>query len=232
MATDSTEPMRTEVNRLGWWDSETRDVISRFLVNVCLANEMEYRNAVYLDESQTPEANTELAITEGLSHMQDCDFKCFTAADNSRIRIENAISYNWACRVRAKIPNAYLSFQKREAIFGAGVVELYLNGIADTAIEVMIDATRKTDLDTNDVQSRDIDDHLQRFKDRQDDYERFVLLNFALTKDKVVLPRDKTAHDKVYTFVLSSNTLYRGDKVLRCPAIPNLTIKAPQLWQW
>jgi hypothetical protein len=104
------------------------------------------------------------------------------------------------------IPNAYISFQERAA---PGLVDFYLNCFADTAIEVMFDASQTVN-ETNITQSQDIDGHLQRFSKSKYPWKRFFLFNFAMSKDKV-LQRDVTAHDKVYTYVRSTNTLYRGD---------------------
>jgi hypothetical protein len=101
------------------------------------------------------------------------------------------------------------------------VVDFYLNGFADTAIEIMLDATQTVDSNTK-GQSQDIDAHLQRFLDKKYSWKRYVLLNFAMTTDKLVLPRDTSAHEKVYTFVRSTNTLYRGNKVIKSPAIHRL----------
>jgi hypothetical protein len=50
-----------------------------------------------------------------------------------------------------------------------------------------------------------------------------LLVIIAISNDKVILPRDSTVYDKVYTFVRSSNTLYRGIKPIKYPAIPNLS---------
>jgi hypothetical protein len=172
---------------------------------------------LYLDEKKTHEENTEVVIVEGLSGMEDSDFKCWRHM--SEVKVENGVSFNWAYKAKIKIPNAYLQFQERGV---SGVVDVYLNGFADTAIEVMLNATQTTDVDST-RQSQDIDGHLKRFRGDKYHCKRYVLFNFAMTKDKVVLPKDETAHDKVYTYVRSTNTLYRGAKPIKSSAIPNLS---------
>lgn len=206
------------MTRLGWWDPHTRDFISRFLVNACLSAVQPGTDGVlYLDEKKTPEENAELVIVEGLQGMEDSDFKCWR--HKSGVKVENGVSFNWAYKARVKIPNAYLQFQERAE---SGVVDFYLNGFADTAIEVMLDAT-KTVRPNSTRQSQDIDGHQERLRNDKYDWKRYVLFNFAMTQDAVVLPRDTSAHDKVYTYVRSTNTLYRGAKLLKSPAIPNLS---------
>jgi hypothetical protein len=113
-----------------------------------------------------------------------------------------------------KIPNAHIAFQECSA---SGMVYLYLNSFADTAIEVMVDATQSSE--KSKCRSQDIDEHLERFRDGKYDWKRYVLFNFAMKNDKVVLPWDTSAHDKVYTFVRSTNTLYRGMKPIKFNAV-------------
>ena len=59
-------------------------------------------------------------------------------------------------------------------------------------------------------------------------YDRFALLNFAMdAKKKIVLPRDESYHDKVYTYNHATNTLYRGNKAIRAPAVSKLPCADP-----
>lgn len=205
------------LTRLGWWDCEASAFISPFLVNACLSGVTPDKDDVlYLSDKYTHEQNTELVIVKGLEHMEDSDFLC--RRGTSGVRLENGVSFNWAHRARVKVPNAYLHFQERGE---SGVVDFYLNGFADTAIEVRLDATQTVDERTK-GQSQDIDAHQTRFHDGKYHWKRYVLLNFAMSKD-AVLPRDDSAHDKVYTFVRATNTLYRGMKLIKAPAIPALS---------
>lgn len=129
-----------------------------------------------------------------------------TRQHKSGVKVEIGVSFNWAQKARTKIPNAYLHFQERGNI---DVVDFYLTGFADTAIEVMLDAMQTVDAKTK-GQTQDIDAHLKRFDDGDYPWTRYALLNFAMSKERVILPRNTFAHDKVYTFVRSTNTLYRG----------------------
>lgn len=132
------------MTRLGWWDPHTRDFISRFLANACLSAVQPETNgalygALYLDKKKTPAENAELVIVAGLQGMEDSDFHCWR--HKSSVKVENGVSFNWAYKASLKIPNAHLQFQER-AERESGVVDVYLNGFADTAIKVMLDATK------------------------------------------------------------------------------------------
>lgn len=206
------------LTRLGWWNPEACDFISRFLVNACLSCVQPGKDGViYLDQEKSAEENTELVIVAGLAGMDDSDFKCWQ--HDSVVEVENGVSFNWAHKAKLKLPNAYIHFQERGR---KGLVDFYLNGFADTAIEVILDATRTVNEETKE-QSQDMDVHLKRFTEGKYPWKRYVLFNFAMTKDEVVLPRNETAHDKVYTFVRSKNALFRGNKEIQTPAIPRLS---------
>lgn len=187
-------------------------------MNVCLSCvDPERDKVLYLDAKNSHKENTDIVIIEGLSCMDYSDFNCWR--NKSEVRVENGVSFNWASKAIVKIPNAYLHFRERSRF---GLMEFYLNGFADTAIGVMLDATQTANPESE-RQSRDIDAHLQRFCAKEYTRRRFVLLNFAMNSDDIVLPMDASAHDKVYTFVRSTNTLYRGVELLRSPAIPDFS---------
>jgi hypothetical protein len=65
-------------------------------------------NVHYLSEKKSREENTELVIIEGLSGMEDSDFKCWR--HESGIKVEDGLSFNWAYRARVKFPNVFLNF--------------------------------------------------------------------------------------------------------------------------
>ena len=206
------------LTRLG---PDVRDFISLFLVNTCLSGvrpetDNPHRRRTVNTCLYGFEKNTQLVIEEGLAGMEDSDFNCWR--NKNDVKVEDGVSFNWAYKARLKIPNAYLQFQERAE---NGRVDFYLNGLADTAIEVTLDATQTVD-PTKKGNSQDIDAHLKRFEDGDYPWQRFVLFNFAMSKDKV-LPRNTSVHDKVYTFVRSTNALYCGDKFIKSPAIPKLS---------
>eukprot|EP01031_Cornospumella_fuschlensis_P026461 gene26461-31980_t len=203
--------------QLGWWDSSAGG-FSEFLVNALLSVVLPNKDdAVYLDEARTTEENAELVIVEGLSGMEESDFKCWRDHSSS----VRAVSFNWAHKVRARVPNASLSTLEH-AVSSGGVVDLYLNdGVTDTTIGVMLDATRATDAKAKGL-AKDIDTYEKRLREGRYPWERYVLLNFAMSQAEVVLPTDSSAHDKVYTFVHSSNTLFRGAKAIKTRAVPML----------
>lgn len=171
---------------------------------------------LYLDANKTHEENIEMVIINGLSFMEDSDFDCCN--QDFGVKVESGIPFNWAHKARNKIPNAYLYFQELTV---SGRVDFYLNSFADTAIEVMLNAIQTIQKRT--PQSQDIDKHLKRFHPDKYAWKRYVLFNLTKKGVSPVLPSDISAHDKMYTFVRSTNTLYRGEALIKKSAIPNLS---------
>lgn len=183
--------------QLGWWNRVTGDFISRFLVNACVSG-VEC-GALFLDQKKSHEETTELLIVEGLAGMDDSDFNCLQQHTSS-VKVQNGVSFNWAQKARAKFRNVHLPFQKRGSV---SVVDFYLNDDASsTAIQVMADAN---------LQGYDASDY---------PWQRRVIFNFA---DWLSLPGNTAVHDKVYTFMRSTNTLYRGTTPIKTPAVPQLS---------
>eukprot|EP01033_Poteriospumella_lacustris_P012901 gene12901-9231_t len=208
------------LTRLGWWDPDANNFISQFLVNTILSAVRPGMDAgvVYLDANKSPEENTELVIMEGLSAMEDVDFSCWR--NPCAVKVESAVSFNWACRAKVRVPNAYLQFQERGI---SGLVDFYLNSHAESAIEVMLNATQTTLDPASTRQSQDIDSHADRFLSGKYPWTRYVLFNFAWDKNEVVLPRNESLQKRTYTFVRRSNTLYRGATLIKENAAPRLT---------
>ncbi len=163
------------------------------------------------------EENALLAITEGFRLMQDRDFRCL-AADGKRFPIENALSFRWALNVASKIPNATIRFQETSEHIGH--VDFHLNGFADCAIEFIRNATLAKSKRSR--QSTDVNEHLERFTSGKYHWQRFYIINFALTGQEPVLPTDSRYHNRVFTYVHSTNTLYRGNSVFCKPAVSAL----------
>lgn len=204
----------TNLTRLGWWLLEKNSILSTLMLNTYLLK-VKVANTVILKEDESPRHNLELLISTGLKQMTDCQL---TGSGNVATTwpIENALSFSWATNARAHIPNVHMEFQ---AAAGGGWVDFYVNGRIDTALEVIRNATRTVKGGSKGA-STDIDDHLERFTSG-DKYvfNQFALLNFALKGDRPVLPRDKTHHDKVYTYVYADNALYRGNNCIRRNAV-------------
>ena len=162
-----------------------------------------------------PEENTILAITEGLRLMQARDFQSLSS---NHIPIENALSYKWAFYVSQKISNSSLRCQ--EASERVGYVDFHLNGFANSAIEFIRNATKARSVKSR--QSTDINGHLERFSSGQYHWKRFFIFNFAMIGSAPVLPDDEAYHDRIFTYVHSSNILYRGKDVFLMPAVSDL----------
>jgi len=211
------------LTRMGWWDSEKQDVLSALLLNACL-NYVKFTDPtpMYLDQNFSQEQNLENLIIEGLYAMEPHELTCATNA--SGWPVENALSFNWAFRVKARFINVHLEFQKP---FPRKLVDFYVNGNIDAGLEMLRNATQ-TVKDGAREQSQDIDEHLERFLTRSYNVDRFALLNFAMNaKEAIVLPRDDAHHDKVYTYQHSTNSLYRGKTLIRAPAVAKLPCPAP-----
>jgi hypothetical protein len=137
--------------RLGWWNTDTKDFISLYLLNTCLSQVIPVeKNVVYLQQTKNYIENAETAIIAGLSEMIKSDFTCDVKSGG--VRVEDSIAYNWAIQVKNKVPNAHLLFQERSR--SRGRVDFYLNGFADCAIEVLLNANKSGS-------SQDIDEHLK-----------------------------------------------------------------------
>ena len=58
-------------------------------------------------------------------------------------------------------------------------------------------------------------------------FERYVIFNFAMKGSAPVLPRSEEHHDKVYTYLHDTNSLYRGNKCIKAPAVKRLSCESP-----
>jgi hypothetical protein len=200
--------------RVGWWNGDTRDFISPWLVSTLLSSappEPAVASVVYLDATTSSEVIAALVIAEGLSAMEQDDFFCRT---NSTVAsVESAVAFNWAYRVKRRVSNAHLTFQQRGT---PGLVVVYSNDAVGTAIKVLVNATRRTvDPTSTRTSPNDIDAHAQQSVDRAYPWSRYVLFNFALDKNEVVLPSDEAMWERTYTFVYQANALYRGQDPIK-----------------
>lgn len=124
-----------------------------------------------------------------------------------------------ALRARSRAPNAYLKFQE---CGNRGLVEFYLNGLADSAIEELLNETQTVD-QASGRQSQAIDDHADGFLNGNYPWKRYVLFNFAMKGDGLVLPRNQAMWNKTCTFVSELNCLFRGRTIMKENVTPRLT---------
>lgn len=201
--------------RIGWWNPDSQDFISLLLVNANLSRiSPTTSGALSLPVNRNAQQYIERIIIVGLEAMEASDFQCLQT--KTGVKVEDGISFGWGGKVKANISNAFVSFQKR-ASAGKGRVDFYISGVADCAIEVLLNAVRRKDA-TATFQSQDIDQPFLRFHGDKYAWSRFALLNFAMTKN-IVLPTNPAHNDKVYTYVHSTNTLYRGENAIKAPAV-------------
>ena len=216
------------LTNMGWWDYDKNDFISSWLVNSCLNFEKPAK--VDLQSVDSQDDNTELVIAKALSAMRESDFHCneFTSEVDS-------LAFNWAMKARWIVPHEFLSFQERHS--ESGRVNIRLN--ADCAIVILLNATQSAEKKETNIHPsferhtrlHDIDEHFDRLFSGNHPWKRFVLLNFAMKRNEVVLPRvdpakhaDVDIHSRVYTYVWSSNVLYRGNTPIEAPAVVSLSM--------
>jgi hypothetical protein len=209
--------------RLGWWSTDNNDILSSLLMKECLAlvRPVPQCTPRYLNKDVSPEQNLENVIAEGLFHMKHHELTY--APTSIGWPVENALSFNWACHVKENYANIHMEFQDPR---GGGYMDFYVDGFIDGAIEVLRNGTRAVN-DSAQKGSQDIDAHLERFltgpyKEMKD--RPFALFNFAM-EGKFVLPRNSEYHKNVYTYDHLANTLMRGNKIIRSPAVAGLPCK-------
>ena len=134
--------------------------------------------------------------------MQGSDF--LVSDSKGYVPIENALSFNWAKHAMGHFSNIHMDSQVTST---AGYVDFYVNGYCDHAVEFIRNATVAK-----------CDEHVSRFTIGKYHWKNFVFVNFAMESPFVVLPTNKKYHDIFFTYVHSSNTLYRGAKAIISPA--------------
>ena len=208
--------------RVGWYVSEKKSILSTLLANehMRLIAPARLEEIVFLEDNDGRQHNLEVLIKTGLQKMSEIQ----PIGPDGKWPIENALSYDWATEATKFVGNVHLEFQ---ASAGRGWVDFYVNGRIDTGLEVIRNATQ-TAQEGSKGGSADIDDHLERFTSGKYFFNHFALLNFALENKKLVLPRDKTHHDKVYTYHLASNALYRGSECIQPNAVRMIASPMPR----
>ena len=122
-----------------------------------------------------------------------------------------------------RISNATLRFQ--ETSEQAAHVDFHLNGSSNCAIEFIRNATLAERVSSH--QSSDMNSHLERFTSGKYHWERFFIANLVMDRrTALVLPSDVRYHDRVFTFIFSTNSLYRGSNLVSKPAVISLSCPA------
>ena len=216
---------------LGWWNFDSKGLISDFLYNHLLSTWRNHNSIFggdrYMNSSNSCEQNAEDVIMAGFELMEERDFQ----AAKGMVPVENALSFNWAKRVLSVYRNAYLRSQ--ESSKNKGCVDFYLNGFADDiAIEFIRNGCIGSEV-AESTQSIDISAHLERFTKPENygktkyHWKRFALVNLNMKGNKLVLPLETVYHDRIYTYMHSSNTLYRGKIPIKAPAVGALPCSHP-----
>lgn len=203
--------------RLGWWEAEKSTISSTLLLNECLlAGNTEIGNdkkeKLFVDGNKPAQENLELLVVEGVASMEENDFK----SAGNQWPIENALSFNWAHRVRLLFGNVHMQFQY-PGTGGRCWMDFHVNGNINGVVEVQRNATKGKG------SSQDINEHMDRLVSGKYPFKNFVLLNFAMhPKVKVILPDDPAHHNRVFTYQHSTNKLFRGQREIKSPAVHKL----------
>jgi hypothetical protein len=196
----------TLLQKFGWFDTSSNKLISKLLENYCLRKgglKVGTLETLATTDSKTSKFDNILrVILAGFSTMQGSDFLVLDS--KGYVPIENALSFNWAKHAMGHFSNIHMDSQVTST---AGYVDFYVNGYCDHAVEFIRNATVAK-----------CDEHVSRFTIGKYHRKNFVFVNFAMESPFVVLPTNKKYHDIFFTYVHSSNTLYRGAKAIISPA--------------
>jgi len=153
-------------------------------------------------------------IIMGLNEMTEANFM---KPSSSGTKMENAVGFCWAHRVRYAFPQLYMTLQTCANYSGitgnvkpCPTVDFTFGGCMDVAIE----------LSTN---SYDIDNKVKKFseKGKYSKWEgRCAILNFQLETYRNFKPYSKS--NIVYHFHKDSNILYRGKQIICVGAVKKL----------
>lgn len=211
------------LTRVGWWNPKKLSVVSTLLLNEGLRRSVSAssEHATYLDPNSTPEENVEKLIIEGLYYMEPSELKSISST--SGWPIENALSFNWARSVLSRFRNVHMEFQ---APTNGKWMDFYVNGVVNCGVEIIRNATR-TVSEGAEGGSADIDSHLNRFLSGEYAVSRFVIFNFNLKNEVLVLPKNTKFENHVYTYMHTTNTLFRGRRAIRAPAVGKLECRLP-----
>jgi hypothetical protein len=208
----------------GYWSNNTRDIISPLLANVIMASSSgdtvaKPEDLILLDLNSDPQEGIEKLIVTGFHYMQASDFHNNQEDNSLTVRVEDALSFNWAHSVKKYITNASLQFQVRAR---SGRVDFFCNGHIDGAIEVLLNAVASKG------GSQSFPDHLARFRSGKYPWINYALLNFDMRpvqskKQKLILPECTMEEQlRLYTYVHRENALYRGTELIKRPAVRSL----------
>jgi hypothetical protein len=213
------------LTHVGWWNPKKFAVVSTLLLNEGLRRSVSTssEHATYLDPNSTPEENVEKLIMEGLYNMKPSELTGMPST--SGWPIENALSFNWARSVLSKFRNVHMKFQ---APTNGKWMDFYVNGVANCGVEIIRNATRTVRKGAKGG-SADIDSHLNRFLCGDYEVSRFVIFNFNLKGEVLVLPKNTNYENHVYTYMHATNTLFRGRQPIRAPAVGKLECPKPLL---
>jgi hypothetical protein len=165
-----------------------------------------------LDYSDERKSFAEQVICAGLHHITYQDFKDL---DGRTVAVENAISMKWGCYVTYALPNVRIYFQARtmyEDHKGPGakpLIDFVFNGELNLGVEVALN-----------LDAKDIKGHLDRFKNKYKVFlENGVVLHIDTESQEPVLieplEENEILNNKIYTFLVDRNVLYRGSTLIQ-----------------
>jgi hypothetical protein len=152
------------------------------------------------NDDKQHQLNLEVIIRSGLELMVPADFDEGSQFSKVSYKAENGIGFSWCIRAKQKVTNLYVAAQARGV---SGLVDFIVDGIVGGAIELVVNGNK-------------MDEHSRRFSDRKYPWRYNAILNIQLRGNKVILPSSQCNydHEKVYTYILETNTLFKGKQSL------------------
>jgi hypothetical protein len=187
------------------------------------------------DSGPTMNINSlDYVIAVGLRFM---DIDDFLEPTNMNSKYENSLGFSWASRIKAAISDVYMSFQTQvipdRTTSGANPqVDMFFNGRLNTHVELSRNATSAvlTSKFERFAETRVVD--CKEYKigspGPYSQWDNYAIVNFVVSdKQELVMPSNKRYNDdvytdKLYTFIKSTNTLYRGKKVISVNVVASL----------
>lgn len=127
---------------------------------------------------------------------------------------EDSIGFSWALHLSRLLLTMYISPQTYTTSSKGkeGRIDFILNGSYDLALECSKNHCG-LDVGKGDVKK---EDRLSKFQNSDGVYfhwcDRFAILNFQITQNEILQLNDD---QRVYHFLLSENSLYRGQKLIK-----------------
>ncbi len=198
--------------RVGWWDSNSKSIYSKFLFTYLL-NNSEVNDPVEITLNDSVEC-LENVMCHALSRCSYSDFEEPTGA----MKYENAIGVILGCYLHS-IGNLYIAPQfqvppEKPKSGPVPTIDYFLNGRVKKCLELVRNG-------------KEVPAHFNKFEGPGGAYQqyrdRYAILNLELNQTSPTgVPDQDNLKEKYYTFVVQNNALYKGTQILRQNVSPKL----------